>query len=94
MTNSTEGAILQRDGRTYAVTTRIPAGIITPDQLETIAKVGRKYHVPILKITSGQRILFAGLEPENVQNIINDLGPLAKPESCSLRQVCPGMPWH
>ncbi|HSA38918.1 MAG TPA: NAD(P)/FAD-dependent oxidoreductase, partial [Methanoregula sp.] len=37
MTESTEGAILQRDGRTYAVTSRIPAGIITPDQLETIA---------------------------------------------------------
>jgi NAD(P)H-nitrite reductase large subunit len=81
MTNSTEGAILQRDGRTYAVTTRIPAGIITPEQLETIAKVGRKYNVPILKITSGQRVLFVGLEPENVQNIVNDLGPLAKPEA-------------
>lgn len=81
MTESTEGAILQRDGRTYAVTTRIPAGIITPDQLETIARVGRKYNVPVLKITSGQRVLFAGLEPENVQKIINDLGPLAKPES-------------
>ena len=57
MTELTEGAILQRDGRTYAVTTRIPAGIVTPEQLETIARVGRKYHVPILKITSGQRII-------------------------------------
>jgi NAD(P)H-nitrite reductase large subunit len=75
------GAILQRDGKTYAVTSRIPAGIITPDQLETIARVGRKYNVPILKITSGQRVLFAGLEPEHVQTIINDLGPLAEPET-------------
>jgi NAD(P)H-nitrite reductase large subunit len=75
------GAILQRDGKTYAVTSRIPAGIITPDQLETLARVGRKYNVPILKITSGQRVLFAGVEPEHVQTIINDLGPLAKPET-------------
>jgi NAD(P)H-nitrite reductase large subunit len=81
MAETTEGAILQRDGRTWAVTTRIPAGIVTPEQLETIAKVGRKYHVPILKITSGQRILLAGLEPENVPKLITDLGPLAKPET-------------
>lgn len=81
MTNATEGAILQRDGRTWAVTTRIPAGIVTPEQLETIAKVGRKYRVPLLKITSGQRILFAGLEPDDVSRIVADLGALAKPET-------------
>jgi len=81
MTDTTEGAILQRDGRTWAVTTRIPAGIVTPEHLETIANVGRKYHVPILKITSGQRIVLAGLEPDDVSRVIADLGPLAKPET-------------
>ncbi|MCX6701123.1 MAG: NAD(P)/FAD-dependent oxidoreductase, partial [Methanomicrobiales archaeon] len=73
--------ILQRDGKTYAVTTRIPAGIITPEQLETIAKVGRKYHVPVLKITSGLRVLLAGIQPEDVPRVFADLGPLAKPET-------------
>jgi NAD(P)H-nitrite reductase large subunit len=81
MTDSVKGAILQRDGKTWAVTTRIPAGIVTPGQLETIAGIGRKYDIPILKITSGQRILFAGLEPEDVPRVIADLGPLAKPET-------------
>ena len=81
MTTQTEGAVLQRDGKTYAVTTRIPAGIITPDQLETIARVGRTYRVPILKMTSGQRVLFAGLKPEDVPWVLADLGPLAQPES-------------
>lgn len=81
MTNSTEGAILQRDGKTYAVTTRIPAGIITPEQLETIARVGRKYHVPVLKVTSGLRVLLAGIQPEDVSRVFADLGPLAKPET-------------
>jgi NAD(P)H-nitrite reductase large subunit len=78
---ATEGAILQRDGRTYAVVTRIPAGMVAPDDLEKIAKVGRKYRIPILKITSGQRIALIGIEPDNVQNVIHELGPLAKPET-------------
>jgi NAD(P)H-nitrite reductase large subunit len=81
MTYHTNGAILQRDGMTYAVVTRIPAGIVTPEDLETIAKAGRKYHVPMLKITSGQRIALVGLEPDDVRKVIEDLGPLAKPET-------------
>ena len=76
-----KGAIRQRDGMTYAVVTRMPAGIVTPDDLENVAGVARKYKVPILKITSGQRIALVGLAPENVQKAMDDLGPLAKPET-------------
>ncbi len=54
---------------TYAVVTRMPAGIVTPDDLEKIAKAGRKYKVPMLKITSGQRIALVGLQPEDVQKV-------------------------
>ena len=78
-----KGAIRQRDGITYAVITRMPAGIVTPDDLENVAKVGRKYKVPMLKITSGQRIALVGIAPENVQGVIDDLGPHAKPETAS-----------
>lgn len=35
----------------------------------------------MLKITSGQRIALVGLEPEDVQKVIAELGPLAKPET-------------
>jgi len=76
-----KGAIRQRDGITYAVITRMPAGIVTPDDLENVAKVARKYKVPMLKITSGQRIALVGLAMENVQGVMDDLGPLAKPET-------------
>ena len=76
-----KGAIRQRDGMTYAVVTRMPAGIVTPDDLENVAKVARKYKVPMLKITSGQRIALVGLAPENVQKVMDDLGPRAKPET-------------
>ena len=95
MTDPT-GAVLQRDGKRYAVATRIPAGIITPGQLETIAAAGRKYQVPVMKITSGQRILFAGLEPQDVPRVIADLGPLAKPETApcvKFVQACLGTDW-
>jgi len=76
-----EGAIRQRDGMTYAVVTRMPAGIVTPEDLEKVAKVGRKYQVPMLKITGGQRIALIGLQPNDVQKAVDELGSLAKPET-------------
>ena len=81
MTGSTKGALLQRDGKRYAVVTRMPAGIVTPDDLEKIAGIGRKYRVPMLKITSGQRFALIGLEPGDVADVFQELGPLAQPES-------------
>lgn len=81
MTGSTKGAILQRDGKRYAVVTRMPAGIVTPDDLEKIAGIGRKYRVPMIKITSGQRFALIGLEPKDVSTVFRELGPLAQPES-------------
>ncbi|MGA2160939.1 MAG: NAD(P)/FAD-dependent oxidoreductase [Methanoregula sp.] len=92
MTGLHEG-ILQRDGKTRAIVTRIPAGMVTPDNLETIARTARKYRVPVLKITSGQRFLIAGIAPEDVSGVIRDLGPLAQPESApcvKFVQACPG----
>lgn len=93
MKTSPNGAILQRDGKTWAITTRIPAGIVTPDDLEKISSVGRKYQIPILKITSGQRIMLAGIKGEDVTRVIEDLGPLAKPEAgpcVKFAQACLG----
>ena len=55
MTEHPEGAILQRDGRTYAVMKRSPAGLVTPEFLERVAAIARNYHVPTVKITADQR---------------------------------------
>ena len=41
MTDNIYGAKLQRDGKTYAIQTRIPAGVVSPDDLETIARVAK-----------------------------------------------------
>ena len=69
-----EGAILQRDGKTFAMSTRTAAGIITPEHLERVAAVAKKYAVPLLKITSGQRIAFIGVKEEELPALFEDLG--------------------
>ena len=68
-----DGAILQRDKETYAIVPRTPAGMLTPDVLETIAYVCRKYEVPIIKITSGQRMALVGMKEEQVEPIWEEL---------------------
>jgi NAD(P)H-nitrite reductase large subunit len=93
MAKNLDNGILQRDGKTYALTTRIPAGIVTPGELEQIAAVGKKYNIPVMKITSGQRFILAGIQPEDMAGVIADLGPLAKPETVpcvKFAQACLG----
>jgi NAD(P)H-nitrite reductase large subunit len=93
MEEEPRGAILQRDKKTYAIVPRIPMGVMTPEILEAIAKVARKYNVRIIKITSGQRIALVGLNPENVELAWKDLemevGP-AEGLCVHYVQACPG----
>lgn len=58
--------------RTYGITPDIPGGFITPDILEKIARVTRKYN-GVLKITSGQRILITNLNEEDLPMIWDEL---------------------
>ena len=74
MPDTLKGAILQRDGKTYAVITRTPGGLISPDHLERVAGIARKYGVPLVKITSGQRIGLFGIPEEKLAGIFRDLG--------------------
>jgi NAD(P)H-nitrite reductase large subunit len=87
------GAILQRDKKTYAIVPRIPMGVLTPEILEKLAQIARKYNVRIIKITSGQRIALVGVKPEDVENAWNDLamdvGP-AEGLCVHYVQACPG----
>lgn len=87
------GAILQRDGETWAIVPRTPVGIITPEVLDALNTVVRKYAIPIVKITSGQRIALVGVKAEEVESIWKDLGTLAGQavELCvHFVQACPG----
>lgn len=88
-----KGAILQRDKKTYAIVPRTPVGLVTADVLEALARVARKYEIPIMKITSGQRIALVGLEQDQVDQVWEDLkmdiGP-AVGLCVHYVQACPG----
>lgn len=93
MTDHPKGAILQRDKQTYAIVPRTPVGIVTPDDLESIAKVARNYRIPVIKITSGQRFALVGMRKEDVNPIWDELGmDVGKATELCLHyvQACPG----
>ncbi|NOZ86943.1 MAG: NAD(P)/FAD-dependent oxidoreductase [Deltaproteobacteria bacterium] len=89
-----KGAILQRDKETYAIVTKTPAGMLSAEILESVAKVTRKYDIPIVKITSGQRIALVGLKEQDLKPAINDLsieiGEAVEP-CLHYVQACPGI---
>lgn len=88
-----DGAILQRDKETYAIVPRTPLGIVTPQVLESIARVVKKFDVPVVKITSGQRMALVGLKEEDLAAAWKDLGMdigRATELCVHYAQACPG----
>ena len=73
MADDLKGAILQRDKETYAIVPRSPAGILTAENLEAIAHVVKKYHIPVTKITSGHRLALVGIKKEDIDGVWQDL---------------------
>ncbi|MTI85203.1 MAG: NAD(P)/FAD-dependent oxidoreductase [Firmicutes bacterium] len=93
MVDAPKGAFIQRDKETYAIVPRTPLGLVNPDTLETIAKTARKYEIPIIKITSGQRMALVGLKPEIIDDVWNDLGnDIGRAVELCMHyvQACPG----
>lgn len=87
------GAILQRDKETYAIVPRIPVGLATADNLRDIIRVVEKYNIPIIKITSGQRLALVGMKEEIVDAVWQDLQmDVGKATELCLHyvQACPG----
>lgn len=92
-TEDPRGAILQRDKTTYAIVPRTPAGLLSADILEALARVVRKYEIPIVKITSGQRLALVGLKKEEVEQVWQDLSlDVGRAIELCLHyvQACPG----
>ena len=65
-------ANIQKDG-TFSVVPQIPGGITSPAQLRRIADVAEKYHVPLVKLTGGQRIDLLGLRKDDLPKVWRDL---------------------
>lgn len=87
------GAILQRDKKSFAIVPRIPGGLMNLDMLKRITLVVEKYDIPIVKITSGQRIALVGMSGDQLEDIWKDLEMDAgKAAGLCLHyvQTCPG----
>lgn len=87
-----KGAIIQRDGETFAVAPHIPGGIIQPDKLRKIVDVAEKYG-SVLKITSAQRIAIVGIQEDNLDKVWKelDMKPGAAIGLCVRSiKICPG----
>ncbi len=93
MSETPDGAILQRDKTTYAIVPRTPVGLLSADILEALARVVRKYEIPVVKITSGQRMALVGARKDDIEKIWNDLGTdigRAVELCVHYAQACPG----
>ena len=93
MSTNPDGSILQRDKETYAIVPRTPAGMLTPEFLEQLAGVVRKYDIPITKITSGHRLALVGLKKDDIAKVWKDLGvDVGRATELCLHyvQACPG----
>ncbi len=66
-------ANIQKD-KTFSVIPRIYGGVTTADDLITIGQVAKKYDVPMVKFTGGQRIDLLGITKENLPLVWKDLG--------------------
>ncbi|MFO8082739.1 MAG: NAD(P)/FAD-dependent oxidoreductase [Desulfobacterales bacterium] len=64
-----KGAILQRDGETYAIAPHIPCGVVTPQLLRKIANVAENYNAKALKITGATRIAIVGLKEKDIDAV-------------------------
>jgi NAD(P)H-nitrite reductase large subunit len=87
------GAILQRDGETWAIVPRTPVGLVSPETLDAISRTVRRFNIPIVKITSGQRMALVGLKTEDVEPAWAELGMDVGPASelcVHYVQACPG----
>jgi nitrite reductase [NAD(P)H] large subunit len=65
-------ANIQKDD-TFSVVPRMHGGVTTPDELRKIADVASKYHVPLIKVTGGQRLDLLGIQKEKLPDVWRDL---------------------
>src|SRR5438876_11661889 len=66
-------ANIQKDG-TFSVVPRIYGGVTSPDELIRLGEVARKYNVPMVKVTGGQRIDLLGISKDKLPDVWRDLG--------------------
>jgi nitrite reductase (NADH) large subunit len=66
-------ANIQKNG-TFSVVPRIYGGVTSADELIRIGTIAKKYNVPMVKITGGQRIDLLGVKKEDLPKMWEELG--------------------
>ncbi|MDO7788958.1 NAD(P)/FAD-dependent oxidoreductase [Desulforamulus aquiferis] len=93
MNDTPRGAILQRDNETYAIVPKTTAGLLSSELLRKLADIVDKYQIPVVKLTTSQRVALVGIKGEDVEKIWADLGMDPAPATglCVRSvQACPG----
>ncbi len=88
-----KGAILQRDEETYAITIRLPGGVIDIPTGQRIAEVAKKYNAKLLKVTGDARLGVIGINEEDIDGFYAELGMKPQMGTAFCQQyikVCPG----
>jgi NAD(P)H-nitrite reductase large subunit len=91
-----KGAVVQRDGETFAIKVHMPGGFTNPEELRRVADVAERYGVPEIKITIAQRICLLGIPEEKLDAIRADLGDLEEGGvglCVRYAKMCPGATW-
>jgi nitrite reductase (NADH) large subunit len=86
---------IQKDG-TFSVIPRIYGGVTTADELVKIGTVAKKYNVPTVKLTGGQRIDLLGIKKEDLPAVWKDLGMVsgyAYTKAFRTCKTCVGSEW-
>ena len=86
----------QPEAMTYNILPGPKMGLVTPEYLEQVAYLARKYHIPFLKITGAQRIAIAGHTADTAKEIWQEMGQPSgpqKPVGIHYIQACPGVKW-
>ncbi len=63
---------IQKDG-TFSVVPQMRGGVTSVEQLRRIADVAEKHHIPMIKLTGGQRIDLLGVPKEKLPEVWADL---------------------
>jgi NAD(P)H-nitrite reductase large subunit len=82
--------------KTFTVIPGLNMGLFAPGELEEIVAVIKTYDVPMIKITSAQRLALLGMDEEDQKRLETELKPLTRPvavNSFDYVQACPGSQW-
>jgi NAD(P)H-nitrite reductase large subunit len=88
-----KGAILQRDEETYAITVRLPGGVIDIPTARRIADAAKKFNAQLLKVTGDARLAVIGIRDEDIDAFYAEVGMKAQAGTALCQQyikVCPG----